>query len=86
MPLSTKRLIILWATVLLITVFLGLQEWEDAILKEPYLYIAWYGFGNLKVPTSSPLLNFPRYQYQLIVVTLLIGFALLMAVERREHT
>ena len=69
--------------MLLVVVFMGLQEWEDAITKKQYLYIELYGFGNLKLSTASPLLNFPQYKYQLIIITFLIGLALFFSVKEK---
>ena len=84
MTLSTKQKIILWVTVLLIVVFLGLSH--ELILKPngQYTgkgYLTSYGFKLLRVPDSSAAYNITEYKYHLIIATLLIGLALFISVK-----
>ena len=86
MKFSTSRLIILWVTILLVVVFIGLHsEPKTYGDKKPTLSIYGFYVGDSAtvrlrlLPKMRPIGNFAylgNYKYQLIVVTLLIGFAL----------
>ncbi len=68
MTLSKKQKIILWVTVILIVIFLGLHT-----KKFSYNFYALYWYG---IDIGRGTIGL--YKYQMAIATLLIGFALLM--------
>ncbi|MHC4123962.1 MAG: hypothetical protein ACYSSI_10345 [Planctomycetota bacterium] len=76
-----KQKIILWVTVILIVIFLGLETGGEhkpgsrKYLGSPYTFFYGINLGSFYTP-------FAHYKYQLIVATLLIGLALFMTVKK----
>lgn len=93
MKLSKKQKIILWVTVILIVIFLGLHSERVGQTKT---VLSLYGY-RIATDFPSDLRLLPAYlkrgigsfaylgkwKYPLIVATLLIGFALFMTVREK---
>ena len=85
MKLSTKRIIILWVTVLVVVVLLGLDGVEEQRIGVTYRFTRLYGFKIAPAVEGRPsgIVMIGHYKYQLIVATLLIGLALFMTLKEK---
>jgi len=82
MALSTKHKIIIWVTVALIVVFLGLKT---EITKSSWVEssLLFYGFHIGDVSGIGSLVYLGQYKYSLAIGAFLIGLALLMTVRKK---